>query len=218
MKILIIEDEKDIALPLKDILEDRGFAVDYSEDGIDGLKMVELNEYDCILLDLNLPKLDGIDVSKRIRKTKTVPIIMVTARIHKPQKIEGFEYGADDYVTKPFDIDELVMRIKAVIKRNSRNSRQELRVGNIKLSADENLVFMNKKKIELTNKETGMLEYLIRNKGKIVSAEEFLEHVWDREVDLFSSTVKTHIKTLRRKIDPDKKLITTVKGKGYRIQ
>jgi DNA-binding response OmpR family regulator len=217
MKILIIEDEKNIALPLKRLLEDRGYAVDYSEDGVSGIQMVEINDYDCVLLDLNLPKMDGIEVSKRIRKIKPTPIIMVTARIQKDQKLEGFEHGADDYITKPFDVDELVARISAVIKRSSRNNMVELKVDNIQLFPEENRAIVDDKYVDLTNKEVGILEYLIRNKGKIVSAEEILEHVWDSEMDMFSSTVKTHIKTLRKKVDPKKRIIETVRGKGYRI-
>lgn len=217
MKILIIEDEQDIALPLQKMLENKGFAVDYSQDGVQGLKMVKLNDYDCILLDLNLPRMDGIEASKKIRDIKNVPIIMVTARIQRDQKLEGFDHGADDYVTKPFDVDELIARINAVIKRDSINKVVGLKVGNIELFPEENRVKVGEEIVDLTNKEVGVLEYLIRNKGKIVSAEELLEHVWDSEVDMFTSTIKTHIKTLRKKVDSQKNIIKTVRGKGYRI-
>lgn len=216
MRLLIIEDESDIALPLKSGLEAQGFAVDYAEDGATGLEEAQVNEYDCILLDLNLPGIDGVELCDRLRKESNhTPIIMVTARSQQYDKLTGFETGADDYVTKPFDFAELIARIRAVIKRNSRNQEEALAFGDWALSPDKNTVSNDQQNIDLSNKETGVLEYLIRNRGRIVSAEEILEHVWDRETDPFSDTVKTHIKTLRQKVDPEKQLIRTVRGKGY---
>jgi DNA-binding response OmpR family regulator len=229
MKILIIEDEQDIVKPLKRYLEQNGFAVDYAEDGEKGLFLSNRNDYDCILLDLNLPKIDGIELAKQLRDRNNItPIIMVTARSQMYNKLEGFDSGADDYVTKPFNLEELVARIKAVIKRNSKNKNKELILlrksyegqGNLELNPEQNKVIdkKTKKEIELSNKETGILEYLIRNKGKTISTEELLEHVWDSEIDTFTDTVKTHIKTLRKKIDPKKKIIKTIRGKGYLIE
>jgi len=222
MRILIIEDEQDIALPLQRSLEEEGFAVDYAEDGESGMQLIRQNTYDCILLDLNLPKLDGITLAKKLRETSnTTPIIMVTARSQMYNKIEGFDSGADDYITKPFHLQELIVRIRAVIKRNSIIKTESLTCSSYTLLVDQNKVVKQKGKkvieeLNLSNKETGILEYLIRNKGKIVSTEELLEHVWDREVDMFTDTVKTHIKTLRKKFQ-NKDLIRTVRGKGYVI-
>jgi two-component system, OmpR family, response regulator len=223
MRLLLIEDEENIAKPLKKNLENRGFAVDHAADGKEGFELADLNQYDCILLDLNLPGMDGVELSRKLRQKKnTTPIIMVTARSQILQKLEGFDHGADDYVTKPFNIQELTARIHAVIKRNSVNKSDILKAGELELHPDSNTVSIARGKtrieVELTTKETGVLEYLIRNQGKIISAEQLLEHVWDRETDIFSDTVKTHIKTLRKKIDPEKKIITTVRGKGYRIK
>ncbi|MFA6027650.1 MAG: response regulator transcription factor [Patescibacteria group bacterium] len=222
MRLLIIEDEKDLALPLKKTLEMKGFAVDYAEDGEQGYNTARLNKYDCILLDLNLPKIDGIKLADMLRKKiNDTPIIMLTARSQIYDKLEGFESGADDFVTKPFDLSELVARIKAVIKRNSNNKTLRLKFSGYELVPEQNLIIKKEKnkdrKIAISNKETALLEYLLRNKDKIVSTEELLEHVWDREVDLFTDTVKTHIKNLRKKIDPNKEIITTLRGKGYRI-
>lgn len=228
MKLLIIEDEQDIARPLKKSLEKLHFAVDIAEDGRSGLVHAQTNSYDCILLDLNLPKLDGVELARRLRKENdTTPIIMVTARSQVYNKLEGFGNGADDYVTKPFNLQELVARINAVIKRSSVNKVEALHAGNLQLVPKQNKVTIetngrkgktSRKEIELTNKETGLLEYLIRNRGIIVSTEEILEHVWDSEIDSFTDTVKTHIKTLRQKVDPNKKIIKTVRGKGYTIE
>jgi DNA-binding response OmpR family regulator len=220
MKLLLIEDEESLRRPVKYFLEKNNFTVDEAEDGKQGLELVDTNEYDCILLDLNLPEIDGIEVAKRIRESgNTVPIIMVTARSQVYDKLKGFDQGADDYVTKPFDLKELVARINAVIKRNSINKEENLTFGDYAVFPDRDIVVDNKTKKEttLSNKEMGVLEYLLRSKGKIVSAEELLEHVWDREIDMFSETVKTHIKTLRKKVDPKKKFIKTVRGKGYCI-
>ena len=223
MRILIIEDEKDIALPLKKSFEKAGFAVDFAEDGQKGLGLAELNSYDCILLDLNLPKIDGISLAKQLRESSnTTPIIMLTARSQVYDKLNGFDSGADDYVTKPFNLEELIARIRSVIKRSSINKNEKLKMKNVELRIGENKVHLYKdekitKEVELSNKEAGILEYLLRNKGKIVSTEELLEHVWDSEIDTFTDTVKTHIKTLRKKIDPKKELIRTVRGKGYVI-
>lgn len=218
MKLLIIEDEEQLAKPLKRTLEKQGFAVDWAEDGEKGLFLARKNDYDCILLDLNLPKLDGIKLADSLRTTQnTIPIIMVTARSQIYDKLEGFESGADDYVTKPFDLKELIARINAVIKRNSINKVEQLSFGSFQLIPEQNIVKGKGKEIILSNKETAILEYLLRNKGKIISTEELLEHVWDSEIDTFTDTVKTHIKTLRQKVDSQKKLIRTVRGKGYQV-
>ena len=221
MKLLLVEDEGNLRKPVKYFLERNNFAVDEAEDGVVALEMVEMNEYDCILLDLNLPEIDGIEVAKRIREKKNdVPIIMVTARSQVYDKLKGFDQGADDYVTKPFDLKELVARINAVIKRSSSNKDEILSFGDSEVFPERNVVknLKNEKEILLSNKEMSVLVYLLRHQGNFISAEELLEHVWDREIDMFSETVKTHIKTLRQKVDPKKKFIQTVRGKGYCIK
>lgn len=218
MKILIIEDEEGIVAPLKAGLERRNFAVDTAFDGIIGLRAAQVNSYDCILLDLNLPGLDGLEVAKRLReKGNNTPILMLTARELKKDIWSGFESGADDYLTKPFDFVELVYRINALIRRNSQQQGDILKVGDIVV--DTNAISVTKAGIEvsLNKKEYGILEYLIRKKGVMVSAEELLEHVWNASIDSFSQTVRTNIKTLRKKVDPNKKIIKTVKGYGYII-
>jgi DNA-binding response OmpR family regulator len=219
MRILLIEDEPTLRKLEKNFLEKKGFVVDDVKDGLQGLSLLELNQYDCILLDLNLPEKDGITISKEIRELgKDTPIIMVTARSQIYDKLEGFDSGADDYITKPFDMKELVARINAVIKRASINPEETLTIGSMEICPDKNMVKTEDKNIELSNKEMGLLEYLVRNKGVIISSEEILEHVWDSNIDMFTDTVKTHIKTLRQKIDPRKKHIKTIRGKGYVIR
>lgn len=221
MKLLLVEDESGLRKPVKYFLEKNNFSVDEAEDGKQALDMIDMNEYDCILLDLNLPEIDGIEVAKRIREMNNLtPIIMETARSQVYDKLKGFDHGADDYITKPFDLKELVARINAVIKRSSLNKEENLKFGDNEVFPEKNIVVNTKtgKEISLSNKEMGILQYLLRNEGNIISAEELLEHVWDREIDMFSETVKTHIKTLRKKVDPKKKYIKTVRGKGYCIK
>jgi DNA-binding response OmpR family regulator len=219
MRILIVEDESTLRRLEKNFLEKKGFVVDEVDNGDDAISQVSINQYDCILLDLNLPKTDGITVAKKIReKGNNTPVIMVTARSQIYDKLEGFDNGADDYITKPFDMKELVARINSLIKRSNINQEQLLKIGDIEIHPESNIVVKEEKEIEVSNKEMGVLQYLVRNKGKIISSEELLEHVWDSNIDMFTDTVKTHIKTLRKKIDPEKKIIKTVKGKGYVIR
>jgi DNA-binding response OmpR family regulator len=222
MRICIVEDEQAIAVPLKRSLEKEGFAVDIAADGNAGLRLIQVNTYDCILLDLHLPVLDGLEVIRRLRNAEnTTPVIMLTAKSQVYDKVEGFAYGADDYITKPFHLDELVARIRAVIKRSSENTKSRLYLGDYLFEPKNNRLVREKGKkhtIDLTTKETAILEYLLRNPNQIISTEEILEHVWDSEVDLFTDTVKTHIKTLRQKIDPEKRYLVTIRGKGYSIR
>ncbi len=221
MKLIIIEDEEALRRPVRRYLEANHFEVDEAIDGEQGIELVRINQYDCIILDLNLPALDGLDVSKRIREDgNTTPIIMVTARSQVYDKLEGFSNGADDYITKPFDLKELVARINAVIKRSSANKESILKFAHFTIDIGVNRVVDNKNGVEyiLSNKEIEVLEYLLRNRNRIVPAEELLEHVWGTDIDSFSDTVKTHIKTLRKKIDPEKKYILTYRGKGYQIK
>jgi DNA-binding response OmpR family regulator len=218
MKILIIEDESTLQKLEKNFLEKKGFVVDTVDNGNEALSKVRINNYDCILLDLNLPGQDGVGVAEAMREDiDNTPIIMVTARSQIYDKLIGFDSGADDYITKPFDLKELVARINAVIKRSSINQIEILKIGDIEIYPEKNIVNKKGQDIELSNKEMGVLQYLTRNKGRIVSSEELLEHVWDSNVDMFTDTVKTHIKTLRGKMDPKKEIIKTVRGKGYVI-
>jgi len=219
MRILIVEDESTLRKLEKNFLEKKGFVVDDVDNGDDAISQVGINEYDCILLDLNLPKTDGITVAKKIReKGDNTPIIMVTARSQIYDKLEGFDNGADDYITKPFDMKELVARINSLIKRSNINQEHFLKIEVMKIYPERNTVIKKGKEVEISNKEMGILQYLARNRGRIISSEELLEHVWDSNIDMFTETVKTHIKTLRKKIDPEKKIIKTVRGKGYVIR
>lgn len=218
MRLLLVEDEADLARPLKKALEKQGYAVDWFDDGEKGYRNAKINQYDCCLLDLNLPSMDGVEIARKLREEGSdMPIIMLTARSQMYDKMEGFHVGTDDYITKPFHLPEVFARVKAVIKRSSENKDQKLMLGEYEVMVERNMLKSDTGEITLSNKEMGILEYLLRNSGRVVSAEEILEHVWDREVDMFSDTVKTHMKTLRKKMDPEKTIIKTIKGKGYVI-
>lgn len=193
--------------------------MDWAFDGKEGYSSASINEYDCIILDLNLPGMDGIEVCKKLREDKNdVPILMLTARGDISDKVEGLTIGADDYLPKPFDYRELVLRIKALIKRYHNNQGEILEAGPILLDPKKHVVELKGKNINLNRKEFSILEYLLRNKGEVISQEKLLEHVWNQDVDMFTNTVRTQMLNLRKKVDPDKKLIQTIRGVGYKIQ
>lgn len=219
MKILYIEDETRIGKYVKKGLEKNGFAVDWSENGKNARNYFNENNYDCIVLDLNLPDCDGLELAKEFRNTTpNIPIIMLSARTSQEEIIQGFQSGTDDYLVKPFDFTELILRMNALIRRSAKSVEDIIQIDDFIFNKIDRSIKLKDKIIELNNKELGILEYLLHNRGKTISQEELLEHVWDREVNIFTDTVRTNIKTLRKKIDPDKKIIITYKGRGYVIK
>lgn len=219
MRLLIVEDEIAIAQPLKLALEKRNFAVDIAITGPLGLSKARENDYDCLILDLNLPDIDGLEIAKRLRaEGSLVPILMLTARTSQQNIYDGFEAGTDDYLVKPFDFKELLYRIQSLLKKNTPTANTLLTAYNITLDTRTLKVSKEGQDISLNAKEVGILEYLLRNKGKVVNQEELLEHVWNESIDMLTQTVRTNIKTLRKKIDPEKKIIKTFKGKGYVVE
>jgi two-component system copper resistance phosphate regulon response regulator CusR len=218
MRILVVEDEKDILDPVVKFLQYNKYAVDGVMDGKTALEQAKVNKYDCILLDLNLPEIDGLSVAKELREEKIdTPIIILTARGSLGDKLVGFETGADDYIVKPFDFNELILRINAVIRRTSVVKKDVLKCCDIELDTINKTVKKGTEHIILGSKEYGILEYLLRNKGRFISAEELLEKVWDEQVNIFTQTVRANIKTLRKKIDKNKQIIKNERGKGYII-
>lgn len=210
-----------IAKPVMKLLMQKGFMVDHTLDGHKGLLLALNNDYDCIILDLNLPEMDGMEIAKRIRNAEiATPILMLTARTSIDDRLEGFQAGADDYLPKPFELLELIARVSAIIRRNSENKKAKMLFEDYEVVVEQNCLINNKsgESIVLSQKEIGVLEYLLRHRGKTVSAEELLSHVWDTNVNMFTDTVKTHIKTLRQKLGSLGKLIQTIKGKGYIIR
>jgi DNA-binding response OmpR family regulator len=218
MKILVIEDEKLIADILKKGLEYHRFSVDVAYNGKDGYALTQQFEYDVIILDLMLPDISGEEICKKIRQDKnSVYILMLTAKKQPEDIVSGLNYGADDYLTKPFEFSVLLARIRALLRRTSKKKENILEVLDIKLFIDQEKVMVDSKEIELTKKEFMILEYLLRNKGQLLSRNQILEHAWDRNVDIFTNIVNTHIKNLRRKLGKSGDIIETVYGSGYRI-
>ncbi|MHB1254247.1 MAG: response regulator transcription factor [Candidatus Humimicrobiaceae bacterium] len=218
MKILVIEDEKLIADILKKGLEYHKFSVDVAYCGNDGYLLTQQFEYDIVILDLMLPDISGEEICRKIRQDKnSVFILMLTAKKQPDDIVSGLNYGADDYLTKPFEFSVLLARIRALLRRTSDKKENILEILNIRLFIDQEKVEVDSKEIELTKKEYMILEYLMRNKGQLLSRNQILEHAWDRNVDIFSNIVNTHIKNLRKKIGKNGDIIETVYGSGYRI-
>ncbi len=219
MKILIIEDEKLIADSLKKGLEQHKFSVDTAYNGKDGYLLAQQFEYDVIILDLMLPDIQGEEICQKLRKDKiNTYILMLTAKKQIDDIVSGLNYGADDYLTKPFEFSELLARIRALIRRTSENKENILYTSDIKLYLDKEKVFIGSKEIKLTKKEFMVLEYFLRNKGQVLSRNQILEHAWDRNVDIFTNVVDTHIKNLRRKLGKRNSTIEAIYGSGYRIK
>lgn len=221
MKLLIIEDEIDFANALARGLRKQGYAVDLAADGEQGLELAEVNKYDLLILDLNLPGVDGLEICRRLRAAQPQLLLLIlTARSRLEDKVSGLDLGADDYLVKPFHFEELVARIRALMRRDLRVREPILRAGELKFDPASRTAWQGKRRLELTRKELAILEYLMRHSGEVVSQEELIEHVWGEDVNLFTSSVRTHIHSLRRKLgDTTEKphFIETVIGQGYRL-
>lgn len=223
MRILVVEDQEKLAKSLKKGLEQEGYAADYVLDGEAAERRIEVGrkEYDLVVLDLMLPKKDGYEVCRnmRARGIKT-PVIVLTARGATEDKISALNIGADDYLVKPFLFRELLARINALLRRPENFVPTELQAGDLSLNTATRETVRSGKNIQLTLKEFGLLEYLLKNKGRVVTREELVDHVWDLNYDGFSNVVDVHIKNLRNKIDSDgdEKLLETIRGVGYRVK
>ncbi len=219
MRIIVVEDEPQIAKYVAKALTQEGFAVDIAASGAQLLEAIEQAQFDCAVLDLNLPDVDGLELLIKLREAQ-VPTLILSARSSPSDIIKGFELGSDDYLAKPFNMLELVLRVSALIRRTTLPSQTEASLEllpGLSYEPVKRSLSKDGQTLNLSNKELGILEYLISKRGQSISQEELLEHVWDREVNIFSDTVRTTIKTLRQKIDPDKKLISTIRGRGYVI-
>ncbi len=219
MKILVVEDEQKLNKGLVLGLQQRGYAVDAAYDGEEGETMARLNGYDCIVLDIMLPKHDGLTVCRNLRAFGVAtPIIFLTARDMVDDKITGLDLGADDYVVKPFSFDELAARIRTILRRPPSVIHDILTLDDLQLNTQTQIITVNNKVIPLTLREYSLLEYLLRQRSSVVTREDILGHVWDAFYDSFSNVVDVHLKNIRKKL-PTKyaKRILTIRGKGYRI-
>lgn len=220
MRILVIEDEEGIAKFLKAGLESEYFAVDLAEDGEKGSYLAKTNDYDMIILDNMLPKKNGAEVCQEIRATgKNTPIIMLSARGEMGIKVELLNKGADDYMTKPFSLEELLARIRALLRRPHYVSSEVLTIDDLVMDTKRHTVKRGEKEIYLTRKEFMLLEYLLKHRDSVVSRGMIMEHVWDMNADPFSNTIESHILNVRKKISAKgkKNLIHTLPGVGYKI-
>ncbi len=220
MRILVVEDDKRVGGFLKRGLEEENYAVDVCLNGNDALHMAQTTPYDVIILDIMLPGKDGFTVCREIRQNALlVPILMLTAKDTKEDIVTGLSEGADDYLTKPFSFEELLARIHALLRRSQDYKTPSLKAGDLELNPVRRTVVRAGKMIDLSGKEYALLEYLLRNKGRIVTSSMILEHVWNMDYVGTSNIVNVYLNHLRNKIDKDfeSKLIQTVRGHGYRI-
>lgn len=220
MKILIIDDEPAIVQFLKDGLEANMYIVETAADGERGAFLGRTGNYDLIILDYLLPKLNGAEVLTEIRREKKhVPVLMLTVKSELAEKDKTFSLGADDYLTKPFLFDELLLHIRALLKRPARVEGELLKIDNLTLNTGRKIIRRAGREIYLTRREFALLEYLMLNRGGIVSRNQILEHVWDYNADPFSNSVEAHLASLRRKLNADgqRNLIHTFNGRGYKI-
>jgi DNA-binding response OmpR family regulator len=221
MRLLVVEDEADLAHALAKGLRRQGYAVDLAFDGMQGLELAEVNDYDLLILDLNLPEMDGLEVCRSLRAGQlSMLILILTARGQPNQRIAGLDLGADDYLVKPFHFGELTARVRALLRRDMRVRSPLLQYKDLKLDPTARVVWQDNRRLELTAKEFGIIEYLLRHQGEIVSQETLLEHVWDMQANPLTNTVRVHINSLRRKLvdmAETPRYIETVVGQGYRL-
>lgn len=223
MRILVVEDEHKIAGAIKKGLEQESFAVDIAYEGSEAIASATTTDYDLILLDIMLPGLvDGVDVCKEIRREAVhVPILMLTAKDAVPDRIRGLNAGADDYLAKPFAFEELLARIRALLRRPEKLQKDILRIADLKLDTTTYAVTRAGKPVKLSKKEYALLEYLMRNQNQILSKDTIINHVWDYDADVLLNTVEVYIRYLRNKIDAPfsgPTLLHTVRGFGYKLE
>ena len=216
-KILVIEDEKDIQNIIKAFLENAGYKVETADDGLDAINFIQKNNYDLILLDIMLPKIDGFTVCEMIRKNSNIPIIILTALTDEESQLKGFDKLADDYITKPFSMPIVLKHIEAILRRtdNSKESVGILKYKNMVLNTENYEVFVDNKKIPLTYREYEILKLFLENQGKVFTRDNILNSIWSYDYYGDDKIVNTHIKNIRKKLGYD--YIETVRGVGYRI-
>ena len=220
MRVLIAEDDPGVQRFVAKGLKEQAYAVDAVATGPEALEQAEINSYDIIILDVMLPGLSGFEVCRRLREAGLkIPVLMLTARDAVEDRIAGLDHGADDYLTKPFEFRELLARLRALLRRPSELKPAQLSVANLTLDTAAQVATRDDRRISLTHKEYSLLEYLVRNTGRIVGRAEIAEHVWDEHFDPFSNLIEVYVNRLRRKIDAPKEtpLLHTKRGAGYML-
>ncbi len=216
MRLLLVEDDPNLQKQIKDALDESGYSVDATSDGEEGHFLGDTEPYDAVILDLGLPKIDGLTVLEKWRKAKKkFPVLILTARDRWSEKVSGFDAGADDYVTKPFQMEELLARVRALIRRAAGHASSDIEYGPVKLDTRANKVFVNGSKIKLTSHEYKIIEYFLHHQDKVISRTELTEHIYDQDFDRDSNTIEVFIGRLRKKLGVD--VIKTERGYGYRL-
>lgn len=218
MRVLVVEDEQKINRTICQALREESYAVDAAFDGEEGEQLADLNDYDLIILDIMLPKKDGLEVCTEIRQRGIpTPILMLTAKDSYEDRVQGLDSGADDYLVKPFHMGELMARVRALLRRESVAKSTRLQVDDLALDTSSHRVIRGDSPIDLTSKEYAMLEYFMRHPDQVLTRTMISEHVWDDEFDSFSNIIDVYIRRLRRKIDDNSaiKLLHTIRGSGY---
>jgi len=217
MRILVVEDDKDLNRQLSDSLADAGYAVDRAFDGEEGHFLGDTEPYDAVVLDIGLPQMDGISVVERWRRSgRKMPVLILTARDRWSDKVAGIDAGADDYVTKPFHIEEVLARVRALIRRAAGHASSELTCGPLSLDTKASKANVNGMPLKLTSHEFRLLAYLMHHMGQVVSRTELVEHLYDQDFDRDSNTIEVFVGRLRKKMGLD--MIETVRGMGYRMR
>ncbi len=216
MRALVVEDDKNLNRQLVDALTDAGFAVDSASDGEEGFFLGETEPYDVVVLDIGLPKMDGLSVLEQWRRQeKKMPVILLTARDRWSDKVSGMDAGADDYLAKPFHMEELLARVRAQVRRASGHAKSEIECGPLRLDTKTARVSVNGQPVKLTSHEYRLLAYLLHHNGRVVSRTELVEHLYEQDFDRDSNTIEVFIGRLRKKIPPE--MIVTIRGLGYRL-
>jgi len=221
MRLLVVEDEKKVAGFIKKGLEEEGYAVDLAADGKTGLDLALDRVHDLVVLDIQLPKMDGLSVLSALRREKVgIPVLLLTVRATIEDKVLGLDAGADDYLTKPFAFQELVARVRALLRRRTEGKQPVLQVADITLDPARRTVLRGNRKLDLTTREFALLDYLMRNPGRVLTRTMISEHVWDYDFDSETNEIDVYVNYLRKKIDSDReqKLIHTVRGVGYMMK
>ncbi|KAB2648982.1 MAG: response regulator transcription factor [Verrucomicrobiota bacterium] len=213
MRVLIIEDEPDLLKSLARGLRDEGYAVDSSDNGEDGLFNAQSNDYDAILMDVMLPKLDGWQILEKLRKTKKTPVLMLTARDQTKDRVRGLDSGADDYLIKPFNLEELLARLRAIIRRSANQTSNILTIGDVAVNLASRTITHNKTPIELTAREYSLVEFLALHKGEVVTRTQLYEHLFDENESSLSNLLDVHVSKIRKKLGSE--FIATRRGHGY---
>ena len=220
MRILVVEDDTNLNRQLKEALTEAGYAVDVAFDGEEGHFLGDTEPYDAVVLDIGLPRMDGLSVLEEWRRAgRTMPVLLLTARDRWSDKVQGIDAGADDYVAKPFHMEEILARLRALVRRAAGHSSNEITAGTVRLDVKAGKVTVDGHSVKLTSHELRLLSYLMHHKGKVISRTELTEHLYDQDYDRDSNVIEVFIGRLRKKLDPDGSLnlISTQRGLGYRF-